>query len=207
MRPQALVPIFIALTMLGCEPETGNSEEVILGAEGLAAMGGSAPQSGPGEYRDPNAAAQPGVPEDPAPGVPDEPPPPGGPAGMAQPGPPQTGPTITLRGEILHADYTGGSIQIDLMNGPSSGPSGSQPQVIRLERLSGPGPFEIRVPVNSGDVYLNVFNDADQNGRPDREDPRGSWEDNPIEVEDEDIDGLQVHLTVDIPPPPPGGTF
>ena len=202
------------LFLFGCQPETSSSqgETVLSGNQMMSAQSNLSGSFEPASDGPPPVEQlEPGVPEDPKPGIPDEPPPPGG-AGAAggqgpPPGPPPapTGPSVLVKGTVEFEGYTGGPIQIDIMDGPSTGPSGSQPKVVTLERLDKPGEFEIRVAANAGEIYLQAFNDADENGRPDREDPRGEFSDNPVEVEDEDVAGVLLTLSVEKQPPPPGG--
>lgn len=197
----------------GCEPEDrGRRQEAVLSASELA--NGAAKADNPGMMGaggdGPPGSIEPGVPEEPEPGVPDDPPPSGaGGAGDASgppPGPPPpSGPQITLKGEIRYEGYTGGGIQIDVMDGPSAGPKGAQPKVIQLERLSAPGPFTLRLSQGIGDIYVVAFNDADENGRPDREDPRGAYDGNPISIGEDDISEIVLNLAVEEVPPPPSG--
>ena len=67
-----------------------------------------------------------------------------------------------------------------------------------------PGTFEIQVVAGQGPVYLNAYNDANQDGAPSRDEPSGSCTQNPVEVGDADINGLQIVLKKEVIPPPPG---
>lgn len=218
-HPLWIVIIGLAAWVSGCEPppEAARSEQVLSALELDAGKAASAGQGMTGDGD--GAPVQPGPPADPPPGIPAEPAPgipdgagaqpsgpPGGPPG---PGggapPPPAGPTVTIRGTVSFADYAGGGIQLDLMDGPNTGPTGKHPKVVQLERLQKPGPFEVKVPKGFGDLYLTAFNDADENGRPDREDPRGDYAGNPLSVGDEDIAGIDLVLKVEQVPPPPEG--
>jgi hypothetical protein len=58
----------------------------------------------------------------------------------------------------------------------------------------------VQVPKSAGKVWISAYNDANGNGRPDGEDPRGFAEHSPVDVEGADVDGVVVTLKYDPQP-------
>lgn len=170
--------------------------EVTLDATALGS-GGAVPAEGGGAVpggEPPAGAGQPGSGEAFEGGVP-----------MGSPPLPEGVKGVTLRGTVEFAGYQKGLIQIDVMDSISKGPSAkNHPQILRLHRMEKPGTFEIQVVAGQGPVYLNAYNDANQDGAPSRDEPSGTCAQNPVEVKDGDIEGLQIILKKEVIPPPPG---
>jgi hypothetical protein len=139
----------------------------------------------------------PGAPDQPQPGVPDDPAPvrPDDPGSEQAPlSAPQDGPTVTLRGEVRYADYRAGKVRVDVFDGDQLDRS-KHPGVVGWADMSGPGSFELTVPVSTGNVWLSAFNDANGDGKPGHEDPTGFLEGNPVNLGDDALTGLVIQLT------------
>ncbi len=113
---------------------------------------------------------------------------------------------VKISGTVTFDDYKKGLIQIDVSDKGMFGRGGraTRPKIITLYRMEKPGPFELEVAANSGEVWLSAYNDADQNGKPTRGEPRGTATGNPYKVGTEDITGVEIILTPERIPPPPG---
>lgn len=150
------------------------------------------------------------------PGKPDQPPPPEKAADGSQPPPsgdevPMGAPPLPdgvkgvhIKGQVIFPGYKTGHIQIDVADrGMKGGNRGAQPKIIQLYRMEKPGAFDIEVPVNQGEVHLSAFNDENRDGRPSREEPRGSASGNPFAVKDADVSGVEITIEREQIPPPP----
>lgn len=153
--------------------------------------GGGQPGGGPG-VPGVAGAPSPGVPEEPKPGDPNQPPP--GEGGAQAP----TGPTVTLKGKVVYADYKGGPIRIDLFDGDHSNVGGPRPGILSRGQIDAPGEFEIKVAQGSK-VWVSASNDEDDDGRPSPLEPFGDYAKNPL-VADEDVSGIEVTLSRREPP-------
>jgi len=154
---------------------------------------GRAGEPPPGQAGDPTTRRAedppPGIPEEPTPGDPGSPPPPGG----AQPEPPPNVPRTTVSGVIVYDGYRAGPIRIDVFDGDQRDFS-RHPGVVAWADLAAPGPFAVLVPTETKKVWISAFNDANLNGRPDDDDPRGYHEKSPVAVDQGDIEGIVVTL-------------
>jgi hypothetical protein len=184
------------------------------------AKDGGGPKEPAGDAKDGGGPKEPGKdvsPEEPKPGKPDEPPPPKADANGELPPPPEGGDIplgapplpegvkgVKLKGTVTYADFKGGLIQIDVSDrGSRNGQRGAQPKIIQLFRMEKPGPFELEVPENQGEVWLSAYNDADKNGRPSREEPRGAASGNPFKIGTQEVTGVEIKLEKEKIPPPP----
>jgi hypothetical protein len=162
---------------------------------------GVAPQPQPGQANPPVAGVpgepgeglpdepEPGIPEPPAPGDPSQPPPPGG----ADPGTQPSIPRSAVSGVVRYEAYRQGSIRVDVFDGDQRDLS-AHPGVVAWADLPAPGPFTVQVPTSAGKVWLSAYNDANGNGRPDDQDPRGYDEGSPVGVEGGDVTGVVIAL-------------
>jgi hypothetical protein len=207
-------PIALALLLLAC-----SGQDPILDRAADMQGGGAAPTAGapaPGKTGSPPPTA--GTPEPPRPGQGAAPSPadPGAPApgdpGAPSPGVPDQptpgvpgsdGPSVALAGTVQVEDWGGGPIRIDIFDGDQQAAAGSskRPSVVAQARLEKPGPFEVRVPVGTTNVWIGGFADENRNGRPDPRDPSGWFGGNPVSV-DGDQSGITLQLRS---APPPGG--
>ncbi|MFM7201901.1 MAG: hypothetical protein ACKO6N_14050 [Myxococcota bacterium] len=172
----------------------------------IAGDAGNAPAPAGGPSDAPPGAGTPpaGKPEAIAPGNPGEAPPSGEDIPMGAPPLPDGVKGIHLRGEVSFSDYKAGHIQIDISDrGMNAGGRGVQPKIIQLYRMEKPGSFDIEIPVNTGSIYLSAYNDENKDGKPAREEPRGSASGNPFTVKDADIKGVTITLEREKIPPPP----
>ena len=166
---------------------------------GVAPAGVGIPEPpAPGQGTPPEAVTPgepaPGDPGQPAPGTPEQP----------RPGAPGSdGPSVAVSGTISVEGWSGGPIRIDIFDGDQLAAAGStkRPSVVAQAKLERPGPFEVRVPVAAGRVWVGAFADENRNGRPDPRDPSGWYGSNPVSV-DEDRSGVILQLSA---APPPGG--
>ena len=117
---------------------------------------------------------------------------PGGGAGGIGPDPfvEYPGPRVTLRGTLTGGD--GQSIDLDVFK-PDENSTGGRLMLGKLMRA--PGPYEIQVPANFGPLILEAFIDVQKNG-PGAGDPMGRYENNPVQIGEDDIDGIDIALTV-----------
>lgn len=153
--------------------------------------------------------------ENPEPGKPDQPPPPAkGTDGLPPPSgddiPMGSAPLpegvkgVKIKGSVTFKDYKAGHIQIDVADrGMNGGGRGAQPKIIQLYRMEKPGAFEIDVPAGQGSVFLSAYNDENQDGKPEREEPRGSASGNPYTIKDVDLTGVELTLAREKIPAPP----
>jgi hypothetical protein len=75
-----------------------------------------------------------------------------------------------------------------------------RPGVVGWADLGAPGPFTLTVPTSAGKVWISAFNDANSNGRPDDQDPKGYHEQSPVALDDGDVDGIVLTLVYDPQP-------
>lgn len=154
--------------------------EAPVGAPGGAAVPGEPPPGDPGQ-------PPPGDPGQPPPGDPSQPPPGGG---GGDPFAGQPGPKVTVSGTL---EWSGeGTIDLDLFR-PDDRSSGGRQPVGKLKVA--PGPFSIQVPEGFGPLVLEAFIDRNQDG-PGPGDPRGCYPGGVLTVEDDDLTGLTITLTV-----------
>ncbi len=179
------------------EPPPGAAEQPAPGSVG---------DPEPGQAGDPNpgdpAQPPPGAPDQPNPGIPEEPEPaaPGAPGGAERAGgTPSDGPTVTLKGEIRYRDYSRGKISLDVFDGDQRDFS-ARPSVVGRLELDAPGPFELAIPQGAGKVWISAYNDANDDGKPDHEDPTGFCSTNPVALDDQIIEGLVIQLEYNPPP-------
>ena len=113
---------------------------------------------------------------------------------------PDDGEKAVLKGAVVFPGYAGGTLRLDVFDGDQTDFS-ARPSVVAMEKLQEPGAFEFSVPVSAGRVWLSAFNDANENGRPDPQDPTGFYAKNPVDVSDGgEISGLTIGLEVRAPP-------
>jgi len=155
---------------------------------------------------------QQGVPDDPAPGRPDQPPP-GDPGSIeaAEPGqpspvlnddpPPSSASLVTVQGQILMEGYRHGEIRIDIFDGDHRSHVGQRPALIMSHVLSSTGPFNIQVPLVSEDIWIEVSNDENGDGRPGPRDPSGRCSRNPVDISNGPVSGLMVEIVRQEAPP------
>lgn len=156
------------------------------------------------------------VQEQPEPGKPDQPPPPEKASDGSQPPPsgdeipmgapplPEGVKGVHVKGMVIYPGYKAGHIQIDVADkGSKNGSKGAQPKIIQLYRMEKPGAFDIEVPENQGEIYLSAYNDENRDGKPSREEPRGSASGNPFSVKAAEITGVEIKIEREQIPPPP----
>lgn len=119
----------------------------------------------------------------------------GGPGGSAGGGGPDPfaeipGPRVTLRGTITYEGAT--SVDLDLF-APDPNSTGGRRMLGKLMRA--PGPYEIQVPAGFGPLILEAFIDINSNG-PGPGDPMGRYADNPVVIADDDVDGVDITLSI-----------
>ncbi len=112
---------------------------------------------------------------------------------------------VKISGTVVYSDYKAGLIQIDVSDKGMFGGNNraTRPKIITLYRMDKPGPFEMEVAANTGEIWISAYNDADRNGRPTRGEPRGTAKGNPYKVGTEDITGVEIVLAPERIPPPP----
>ncbi len=98
---------------------------------------------------------------------------------------------VKLSGTVVCADCTGG-VGARVHLGSAEG------QVFALAALGGPGPFEIELPLDVGEVALVAFRDDDFDGLPDVGAIEAEYADNPLTIGSSDVSGVTLTL-------PPGG--
>jgi hypothetical protein len=170
---------------------------------------------------------QPGIPAEPSDGAPPDvdrrpdgtgvpaspsPAPPGTPGGgNGQPGggdgappvggtPMLSGPTVTVTGAVGFDGYRGGAVRVTAFDGDHSARGAKPPRVLGVADLSAPGPYTLRLPANSGKVWIEATIDEDGNGRPGPLDPQGPADRFPVTVSDADLSGLDVRVQRRAPP-------
>ena len=95
---------------------------------------------------------------------------------------------IQLQGKLLCDDCT--NIDLDLFTPDESSPGGRK----MLGKMKLPaGEYVVLVPKNYGYILLEAFVDLDGNG-PSKDDFMGAYENNPIQIGEEDISGIDIQL-------------
>jgi hypothetical protein len=174
------------------EPEPGTPEEPEPAQPGSAErpqpLGGSAQGEGVVE------APEPGTPEEP------EPAPPGSPGG-AQHAEKQDftveGIQVLVRGQVLLGEKIEGQIRIDLFDGDQRNVAGPRPKVIGVHEMDAEGGFEISVSQSAKRVWLGAYVDLNSNNRPDKGEPSGWYQGNPVQLLDDPIDEVLIRLEVE----------
>ncbi len=116
--------------------------------------------------------------------------------------PDPAGPSVTISGTVSYGDYQKGLLRVDIFDGDQTDFS-AHPSVLAMEQMGAPGTFSVSVPRSAGKVWISAFNDANQNNRPDPDDPTGFFSGNPLMVAETDIDGIEITLQRRPPPPEP----
>jgi hypothetical protein len=153
-----------------------------------------------------------GVPGDPAIGRPDQPPPglPGS-VEVGEPGqpslmnggdsPPSNSEMVTLQGQILMSDYRHGDLRIDVFDGDHRSHVGQRPALVMSQTVSSTGQFTIQVPLLLEEVWIEVSNDENGDGRPGPRDPSGLCARNPIDISNGLVSGLMIEIVRQEAPP------
>ena len=148
-------------------------------------------------------APTPGVPDEPEPGDPNVPPPgdaappPGGQRGVpVEPG--SDVPSVTLRGSVGVSGWVSGPVRIDIFDADPLDFTGTK-QLVSMVTVDEPGAFEVKVPIETGRVWLSAFNDENSDGRPGPVEPTGVYPLNPVDVS-ADVSGVTLRLERREPP-------
>lgn len=115
------------------------------------------------------------------------------------------GPTVTLSGNIVFQDYKKGYIEIMVLaKKPEEIIRRLDQFIIALERIPKPGLYKIKVPKKMGEVYIiasNFDTNLDIQNVPNIPMPksppafgRGKYVKYPLNVGDEDINGLDIEI-------------
>ncbi|MFZ5479392.1 MAG: hypothetical protein ACOZNI_21690 [Myxococcota bacterium] len=142
----------------------------------------------------------PGVPAEPPPGVPTEPPP-GNPfegAGDGAGG-------LDVTGTIEFSGFKAGPIRITAFDGDHSAGAGGHPKVVAFGSVDKPGPFTLKVPANTGNIWIEATIDEDGDGRPGPLDPAGLADKSPVKIGAAPVSGLRIVVARHEPPPKPKG--
>lgn len=210
MDAMRLLPMLLLATACGSEDPILERAAEMEGGGTPPSPSSSAPVAGvapstagtpeppaPGRGTPPRA----GTPGEPAPGDPGQPAP--GTPEAPEPGSPGSdGPSVVLSGTVSVEAWAGGPIRLDIFDGDQLAAAGSakRPSVVAQANVERPGPFEVRVPVAAGRVWVGGFADENRNGRPDPRDPSGWFGGNPVAT-DADRGDLVLQLRA---APPPG---
>ena len=106
-----------------------------------------------------------------------------------------TGPEIRVTGTIEVPNYVGGIIRLNVSDGDQSLQNGPRPNVLRVEFIKKPGPFQIKVPAMDRQIYIDAFNDSDKNGSPGSNEPKGALK-TPLNG---NVDHSDIRLTLTSP--------
>ena len=139
-------------------------------------------------------APEPGIPEEP------EPAPPGSPGGAQHAEKQdfiQDGVQVLVRGQILLGDDISGQIRIDLFDGDQRNVAGPRPKVIGVHEMETEGDFEVSVAQSAKRVWLGAYVDLNSNNRPDKGEPSGWYQGNPVQLFDDPIDEVLIRLEVE----------
>lgn len=173
------------------EPSPGSPADPGPGTPG-AVVPGSAEPVGEGIP----AAPTPVRPPDPPPGKPTDPPP-----GLAGSPGRIVGPSVTISGDVVWADWKTGRVRVTAFDADHASRPKTPPQILAATELDRPGSFTIEVPENAGKVYMAAEVDENGDGRPGPLDPQGNADRFPISVSTSDIAGLTISLSKRDPPP------
>ncbi len=99
-----------------------------------------------------------------------------------------TGPTFVVKGEVTGED--GIPVDVDIVVSDKDDP-GTQTRLGKIV-VDGPGPFELTLPADKGDVTLSFFQDMDADG-PDEDD---NFHRTTVEPVAEGIEGMKVELVL-----------
>lgn len=100
-------------------------------------------------------------------------------------------PMIIVSGTIVAKTPIATGVDVDCF-APDPSTQAGQKLVNKL-KLSGSGPFKMKVPAGFGKLMLNAFADLKNDG-PDGSDPQGSYAKNPLIVGTVDISGVTIEL-------------
>ena len=105
---------------------------------------------------------------------------------------------LKVTGSIIIEGYEAGVIQMDVTPA-KDGPT----QPLTVARFNAPGPYTLYLPASTKKVRLSAILDLDSDG-PTAKDPKGDYEDNPLEVDGEDASGVDIVIDLsNVPEPPP----
>jgi hypothetical protein len=182
------------------EPEPGTPEDPVPGIpeDPEPARPGSTDRSeavdGEQEGLGTAESPEPGTPEDP------EPAPPGSPGG-AQHAEKQDftveGVQVLVRGQVFLDEEITGQIRIDLFDGDQRNVAGPRPKVVGVHEMDAAGSFEISVSQSAKRVWLGAYVDLNSNNRPDKGEPSGWYQNNPVQLQDDPIDEVLIRLEVE----------
>lgn len=174
------------------EPEPGMPEEPVPASPGSTDR--PAPLGGKGVGEATAEAPEPGIPDEP------EPAPPGTPGG-AQHAEKQDfaveGVQVLVRGTVSIEKYVEGQIRIDLFDGDQRNVAGPRPKVIGVHEMDSAGSFEISISLSANRVWLGAYVDLNSNNRPDKGEPAGWYDGNPVQLRDNPIDEVLIQLEVE----------
>lgn len=103
----------------------------------------------------------------------------------------QDKPLITVSGKIEYDGATRSTVDIDCFVTDTSTKAGRK--LVNKVKVPEPGPFSMKVPKDYGELYISAFIDLKGNG-PDSKDPQGTYEGNPLEIKDKDIENVEIVL-------------
>ena len=102
---------------------------------------------------------------------------------------------VVISGEVIFDDYREGLIKIGVWSHPFTN---MHPPDIAHTQISQPGPFVLTVPQGIKDVYLFAMNRQRELAWwvsiPDRNFSSGKYEQNPLEIENADVEGIVIYL-------------
>lgn len=95
--------------------------------------------------------------------------------------------TVTISGHVSFSGYKNGDIVVIARKQEGTTPDFSV-------AISKPGEYNLKVPKNYGPVYISAVNLQAGEMRPRGDSPGGNFEQNPINVSDKDINGIDITL-------------
>ncbi len=98
---------------------------------------------------------------------------------------------ITVSGTISYDGDRATTVDIDCFVTDTSSRAGRK--LVNKVKVEGPGAYTMKVPADYGELHVTAFMDLENNG-PDSRDPQGSYEHNPLEIEDKDIENVDIVL-------------
>ena len=104
---------------------------------------------------------------------------------------------MLLRGRVLTSSDLEGKVRIDLFDGDQRNVAGPRPKVIGVHEMQHPGSFEISVSRSAKRVWLGAYVDLNSNNRPDKGEPSGWFDGNPVHLGDDELDSIEIRLEVE----------
>jgi hypothetical protein len=119
--------------------------------------------------------------------------------------PPTSAELVIVQGQILMSDYRHGALRIDIFDGDHRSHVGQRPALVMTQTVSSTGPFTIEVPLVSEQIWIEVSNDENGDGRPGPRDPSGLCSRNPVDISNGPVNGLMIELVRQEAPPSGAG--